>query len=82
MNKIILSFITIISIVNASNSEFFKYYTDIETTAKSTMTNGKTLNSIVFSNPANILNITEKDGFVVNILNTSIGGSSNFSITM
>jgi len=76
--KIILSTL-VASVLNlsASSAHHFNYYdSSANILANQASFNNKLENS-TFSNPANINNITSKDGFVVNLLGNSLSGSSN-----
>jgi hypothetical protein len=64
------------TLLMGSNSELYKMSSSIEM-LNANQASSNTLKSIVYSNPANINNISKEEGFKVNILNTSISGSAS-----
>jgi len=64
------------TLLMGSNSELYKMSSSIEM-LNANQASSNSLKSIIYSNPANINNISKDEGFKVNILNTSISGSSS-----
>jgi len=78
MKKILLSIITISSLAQAANSEFFKMNVSSETVGMANLTSGKGMINATFRNPASLHRITNEEGFEVNLLDMSVSGSSSF----
>jgi len=62
------------TLLMGSNSELYKMSNSIEM-LNANQASSNTLKSIIYSNPANINNISKEEGFKVNILNNSVSGS-------